>query len=101
MPIHYVPPPVQGLRAQQERLKKTGSQMAEMYGLAGNNQWRKYTTGQDPRPMSLPMLFLAGALQNRTATVDEVFDWCRRETGAVIDLDASTASPAVDGEPQP
>jgi hypothetical protein len=36
--------------------------------------------------MSLPMLFLAGALLNRHATVDEVFEWCRRETGAIIDL---------------
>jgi hypothetical protein len=101
MPIHYVPPPPEGLHAQKERLKKTGDQMADMYGLAGNNQWRKYTSGHTPRPMSLPMLFLAGALQNRTATVEEVFEWCRRETGAIIDLDANTASPAADGEQQP
>ncbi len=99
MPIRYIPPTVQGLRAQQERLQKTGTQMADMYGLAGNNQWRKYTTGKEPRPMSLPMLFLAGALQNRTATVEEVFEWCRRETGATIELDAPSASPVPDGEP--
>jgi hypothetical protein len=101
MPIRYVPPTPESLHAQKLRLKKTGEQMAEMYGLAGNNQWRKYTSGQEPRPMSLPMLFLAGALQNRTATVEEVFEWCRRETGAIIDLDANTASQAADGEQQP
>jgi hypothetical protein len=101
MSIRYVPPTPQALHAQKERLKKTGDQMADMYGLAGNNQWRKYTGGHDPRPMSLPMLFLAGALQNRTATVEEVFEWCRRETGAVIDMDATSDSREPDGEPQP
>ena len=101
MPIHYVPPPPEGLHAQKERLKKTGDQMADMYGLAGNNQWRKYTSGKEPRRMSLAMLFLAGALQNRDATVEEVFEWCRRETGAVIDLDADSDSRALDGESQP
>ncbi|MFM0351443.1 hypothetical protein [Paraburkholderia sp. RL17-347-BIC-D] len=47
------------------------------------------------------MLFLAGALHNRNATVDEVFEWCRRETGAIIDLDATTDSRAPAGEPHP
>jgi hypothetical protein len=100
MPIHYVPPTPEALRAQKERLRKTGDQMATMYGLAGNNQWRKYTGGHDPRPMSLPMLFLAGALQNRNATVDEVLEWCRRETGAIIDLDVTTDSRALAGDPE-
>jgi hypothetical protein len=101
MPIRYIPPTPAALHAQKERLKKTGEQMADMYGLAGNNQWRKYTSGHSLRPMSLPMLFFAGALQNRTATVEEVLEWCRRETGATIDLDAPTDSLAPDGEPQP
>ncbi|WP_332457908.1 hypothetical protein [Burkholderia ubonensis] len=60
--------------------------MADLFGLAGNNQWRKYTGGHNPRPMSLPMLFLAGAMLNTGAKVSEVFDWCRL-VGARIDLD--------------
>lgn len=68
--------------------------MADLFGLASSQQWHKYCGGTDPRQMSLPMLFLAGALRNRTGTVKEVFDWCR-EIGATIDLDAP------DGEPQP
>ena len=86
MPIHYVPPTPADLRALKDKLGYTGEQMASLFGLAGNNQWRKYTGGHEPRPMSLPMLFLAGALLNRTATVEQVFDWCRT-VGAAIDLD--------------
>lgn len=83
MPIHYVPPTPADLRALKDKLGYTGEQMASLFGLAGNNQWRKYTGGHEPRPMSLPMLFLAGALLNRTATVEQVFDWCR-DVGATI-----------------
>lgn len=94
MPIHYVPPTPEGLLEQKHRRNATSAQMAQVYGLAGDNQWRKYTSGKEPRAMSLPMLFLAMAIENRHATVDEVFEICRRETGAVIDLDHT-------GEPQP
>lgn len=98
MPIHYVEPTVQDLRAQQERLKKTGSQMAEMYGLAGNNQWRKYVTGKNPRPMSLSMMFLAGVVYlGPRATVEQVFDWCRA-VGAKIEVEYPQETA---GEPQP
>jgi ABC-type dipeptide/oligopeptide/nickel transport system permease component len=91
MVIRYTPPTPEDLRSLQQRMGCTGSQMADLFGLAGSNQWRKYVTGHSMRPMSLPMLFLAGALLNRTATVEQVFDWCR-EIGAVIDLDAEQAS---------
>ena len=85
MSIHYVPPTPQDLRDLKDRLQFTGEQMADLFGLAGNNQWRKYTSGSEPRPMSLPMLFLACALMDRSATVDEVFAKAR-EIGATIDL---------------
>jgi hypothetical protein len=85
------------LRTLKDRLGYTGEQMADLFGLAGNNQWRKYTGGHDPRPMSLPMLFLAGALLNRTATVEQVFDWCR-EVGAKIEVEGH---PDASGEQQP
>ncbi|MCG5072296.1 XRE family transcriptional regulator [Paraburkholderia tagetis] len=93
MSIRYTPPTPEDLRNLKIELGYTGEQMASLFGLAGNNQWRKYTGGQEPRAMSLPMLFLAGALLNRTATVDQVFDWCR-SVGAVVD-------PDTDGEQQP
>ena len=93
MPIRYTPPTPQDLRNLKDRLGYTGDQMADLFGLAGNNQWRKYTGGHDPRPMSLPMLFLAGAMLNTEAKVSEVFDWCRK-VGARIYLER-------DGESQP
>jgi hypothetical protein len=62
MSIHYVPPTPQNLRERKDHLGYTGDQMAMAFGLAGNNQWRKYTSGNEPRPMSLPMLFLTMAL---------------------------------------
>lgn len=89
MSIHYEAPSPEGLLEQKRRRGATSAQMAQVYGLAGDNQWRKYTSGKEPRPMSLPMLFLAMALEHRDATVDEVFEICRRETGAVIDLDTA------------
>jgi hypothetical protein len=95
MSIRYVPPTPQNLRDLKDRLGYTGDQMAAMFGLAGNNQWRKYTSGHDPRPMSLPMLFLAGAAMHPTKRVIDVFDWCR-EVGATIEI-----APAPDGEQQP
>lgn len=85
MTIKYFPPTPEDLRALKDQLDLTGTQMAEMFGLAGNNQWRKYTGGVDPRPMSLPMLFLAMALQDRSATVDQVLDKCRK-VGATIEI---------------
>lgn len=86
MPIHYEPPTPRELRALKERLKFSGSQMADLFGLASAQQWHKYCGGSKARPMSLPMLFLAGALLNRTATVEQVFDWCR-EVGAKIEVE--------------
>ncbi|WP_327220477.1 XRE family transcriptional regulator [Caballeronia catudaia] len=87
MSIKYFPPTPEDLQALKARLDLTGTEMAEMFGLAGNNQWRKYTGGAEPRPMSLPMLFLAMALQDRSATVDQVLEKCR-EVGATIELDS-------------
>ncbi|MCW3543379.1 XRE family transcriptional regulator [Burkholderia cenocepacia] len=86
MAFKYFPPTPEDLRALKVRLGFTGEQMAQMFGLAGNSQWRKYTGGVEPRPMSLPMLFLALALQDRSATVDQVLEKCR-QVGATIELD--------------
>lgn len=101
MHIHYVAPTPKNLQDLKDRLDYSGRQMADMFGLASSQQWHKYSGGNAPREMSLPMLFLAFALRNRTATVDEVLDICRRETGAVIDLTAASDSPEQGGEQQP
>jgi hypothetical protein len=99
MPIRYEPPLPQDLRALKVRLNYSGQQMADLFGLASKEQWRKYSGDGAPRSMSLPMLFLAGALLDRTATVDQIFDWCRA-VGAKIEI-SEAPRPAPDGEPQP
>lgn len=95
MAIHYVPPTPENLRDLKDRLGLSGRQMADLFGLASSQQWHKYCGGSEPREMSLPMLFLAGALLNPTKRVPDVFEWCR-EVGATIVL-----LPAPDGEQQP
>lgn len=99
MAIDYEPPTAQDLRDLKARLNYSGRQMADLFGLASSQQWHKYCGGTEPRPMSLPMLFLAGALLlGPTATVAQIFDWCR-EVGAKIELSETRAAP--DGEQQP
>ncbi|OBR52406.1 hypothetical protein A6456_10480 [Paraburkholderia tropica] len=89
--MRYEPPTPRDLRELKARLNYSGQQMADLFGLASAQQWRKYSGDGAPRPMSLPMLFLAGAMLNRTATVDQVFDWCR-SVGAFIDPDTAGES---------
>jgi hypothetical protein len=88
MPIHYIPPTPEDLRNLKDQLGYTGEQMADLFGLAGNNQWRKYTGGHAPRPMSLPMLFLAGAMLHPNKRIADVFAWCQ-QIGAKIEIHSS------------
>ncbi|MGA3803673.1 XRE family transcriptional regulator [Ralstonia nicotianae] len=94
MSIDYSPPTPQELRRLKEALGFTGEQMASLFGLAGNNQWRKYTGGEQPREMSAQMLFFGLArLELDDQSIGRILERMRK-TGAQIDL-------APDGEPQP
>lgn len=53
----YTPPTTEDLQALRDELGLTQSQMAEYVGVAGGQQWRKYTGGAHPRHMSFHMLF--------------------------------------------
>jgi transcriptional regulator with XRE-family HTH domain len=100
MPLHYVPPSPQNLRDLKQQLGYSGRQMADLFGLASAQQWHKYCGGSEPREMSLPMLFLAGALLHPDGTVTDVFTWCRA-VGATVEITESVSRQAPDGEPQP
>jgi hypothetical protein len=94
MSIDYSPPTPEELRKLKEALGYTGEQMASLFGLAGNNQWRKYTGGEQPRDMSAQMLFFGLArLELDDKAIARVLDRMR-QVGATIDL-------APDGEQQP
>lgn len=86
MPLHYEPPTPQDLRDLKEALGFTGDQMAALFGLAGNNQWRKYTGGEQPREMSPQMLFFAMArLELDKSTLDHIFDRMRKLGATITD----------------
>lgn len=86
MSIDYSPPTPEDLRTLKEQLGFTGEQMASLFGLAGNNQWRKYTGGEQPREMSAHMLFFGLArLELDAKTIDRILKRMH-ETGATIDL---------------
>lgn len=57
----YIAPTASDLAKLKSELDYNGSQMAELAGVSSNSQWRKYTSGETPRPMSLHILFFAAA----------------------------------------
>jgi hypothetical protein len=61
MPITYTPPSTRDLADLKQALNMTGKQMADLFWLAGDHQWRKYTGGQAPRELSPHMAFVAAA----------------------------------------
>ncbi|EYU16218.1 XRE family transcriptional regulator [Photorhabdus noenieputensis] len=54
---NYSPPTTEDLIKLKEELGFTGEQMADLAGVSGNNQWRKYTGGKMPRVISSHILF--------------------------------------------
>ena len=93
MPPKYRPPSTQDLAALKTTLSKSNPEMAELFGMSPED-WRKYTGGKEPRPISLHMLFFAMAQLELSAEAIERILARMRRAGATIDLTA-------DGEPQP
>ena len=61
--MKYTPPTPNDLQVLREWLCLTQSEMADYVGVAGGQQWRKYTGGTNPRQMSFHMLFYVAAKQ--------------------------------------
>ncbi|SRR5258708_5689640 len=81
------------------KLGYTGSQMADLFGVSSDKQFRKYTGGKKPRAVSLHMLFFAMAHRVlKQKDIEAVYD-AMRETGAVVDP-AGVPDPEPDGEPE-
>jgi hypothetical protein len=57
----YTPPTATDLVRLKDELGFTGTQMAELVGVSSNSQWRKYTCGETPRPISSHILFYTAA----------------------------------------
>ncbi len=59
--MRYTPPKPEDLQRLKRELDRTGEQMAELFGVAGGQQWRKYTGGAQPREMAPQVLFFGAA----------------------------------------
>jgi hypothetical protein len=89
--VNYTPPTTADLRRLKDNLGFTGEQMAELFGLGGGQQWRKYTGGAEPREMSPQMLiFAAVRLTFGQKDIDRLLR-CVREIGADMTLEPRKA----------
>lgn len=80
----YAPPTPEDLNQLKEQLGYTGTQMADLAGVASNSQWRKYTGGESPRAMSPHILFfIAAQLALSNKELDSVMKKMQ-EIGATI-----------------
>jgi predicted transcriptional regulator len=85
--MRYTPPKPEDFQRLKTELGLTGEQMAEIFGVAGGQQWRKYTGGVTPREMSPQMLFFGAArLVLTDAEIERVLVKIR-EIGADIEFD--------------
>lgn len=82
-----------------DQLGLTGEQMAELFGVAGGQQWRKYTGGAEPRQMSIQMLFFAAA--RLTLTDTELARVRDRMLSAGAHVETITAASATSSQPAP
>ena len=84
--MEYTSPSPTDFQRLKNELDHTGKQMADLFGVAGDQQWRKYTGGTTPREMSPQILFFGAA---RLVLSPEEFERVlarMREIGARIDL---------------
>ncbi|EPH7219923.1 transcriptional regulator [Serratia sp. OLHL2] len=71
----YTPPTPEDLEQLKSELGYTGTQMADLAGVASNSQWRKYTGGAEPRAMSPHILFfMAAQLSLSPQELDKIID---------------------------
>ena len=84
--MKYTAPTAEDFQRLKNELGRTGEWMAELFGVAGGQQWRKYTGGAAPREMSPQMLFFGAA--RLVLSEDEVEQVLAkmREIGAQIEL---------------
>jgi predicted transcriptional regulator len=83
--MRYEAPTPEDLAQLKARLGYTGSQMAELFGVSDDKQFRKYTGGKEPRKVSVQMLFFAMAkLVLKQRDIEAVIDEMRK-VGATVD----------------
>ncbi|WP_429499950.1 XRE family transcriptional regulator [Paraburkholderia youngii] len=61
MPIEFDEPSTEDLTDLKRRRNATGKEMADIFWLGGDHQFRKYTGGKEPRKMSFHVAFVGAA----------------------------------------
>ncbi|UZF28918.1 XRE family transcriptional regulator [Ralstonia pseudosolanacearum] len=84
--MRYTPPTPEDFQRLKNELDRTGEQMADLFGVAGGQQWRKYTGGAQPREMAPQMLFFGAARLVLTEEELERVLARMQAIGATIDL---------------
>lgn len=92
--IKYTPPSTSDLATLKHELGYTGEEMAELASVAGGQQWRKYTGGQQPRTLSIHMLFFIAARLSLTPEELERVAAKMREIGGDVE-GLTPAEPAL------
>lgn len=95
--MKYTPPTVKHLAQLKDQLGGTGAQMANLFGMASDVQWRKYTGGAAPREISLQRAFFMSAMQVLTADEIERVRVHMASFGARWERDDDTNPPKPDG----
>jgi hypothetical protein len=93
MPIEFEAPTTRDLNDLKNRHNATGKDMAELFWLGGDHQWRKYTGGNSPREMSPHMAFLGAA---RMCLTPEEFE----RVLAYMETFGARVRATSDGDPQ-
>ncbi|MFW7343547.1 XRE family transcriptional regulator [Pollutimonas sp. H1-120] len=89
--MNYTPPTPDDLQQLKNDLGRTGKQMAEL-ACVGEQHWRKYTGGADPKAMPYPNLFhLAAQLTLTPAELERIYARMR-EIGAETPQEDSSRS---------
>jgi hypothetical protein len=85
--MRYIPPTPGDLEKLKQELELSSAQMADLFGVQGGRQWRKYTGGETPREISPHILFFAMARLELDAEAIERVLARMRSVGASIELD--------------
>ncbi|KWO49270.1 hypothetical protein [Burkholderia territorii] len=90
--MQYAPPTPKDLEKLKHDLQFSSTQMAELFGVQGGRQWRKYTGGEEPRDISPHILFFAAARLELSPEEFERVLTRMRTIGATIDLGSGESS---------
>jgi hypothetical protein len=95
--MHYKPPRPEDIERLKTELGLNGTQMAKLFGVAGDRAFRRYTsrsdTARNKRELGAYMLFFAMARLELSAEVIERILARMRRVGASIDLSEDAGEP--------